>query len=156
MTVLYKGSDIPVELNSTSATLNFIQEHIVPDLLRDDPTLTEKIIFNKISKNSNIERTVDILCQKDSVNNFICIYSYGPHLQKLLSIVEIFKKVKSDTSDVKINQWNKMAMFKTVEEGRNELLEKKTIVPILITFITTSQSLASPVFENDKNMFTKQ
>ncbi|CAB4256777.1 similar to Saccharomyces cerevisiae YGR030C POP6 Subunit of both RNase MRP and nuclear RNase P [Maudiozyma barnettii] len=156
MTVQYKGADIPVELSSTSNTLNFIQEHIIPDLLRDDPTLQEKIIFNKISKNSSIEKVVDRLCQKDSENHFICIYSYGPHLQKLLSIVEIFKKVKTEKDNVKINQWTKMAMFKTVEEGRNELLEKKTIVPILITFITVSASLTSPVFENDQNMFTNQ
>ena len=49
-----------------------------------------------------------------------------------------------------------MITFKNIEEGRNELLEKKTIVPILITLMTTSDSLTSSIFQNDKNMFTQQ
>lgn len=156
MTVQYKGNDIPIQIDSIAGTLNYIQEHILPEMFKDDPTITGKLIYSKISKNSNIEKTVTSLCNKDIDDKFICLYSYGPNTQKMLSIIEIFKKVKSEKDSKQIRQWNKMITFKNIEEGRNELLEKKTIVPILITLMTTSDSLTSSIFQNDKNMFTQQ
>ncbi|KAG0661196.1 hypothetical protein C6P45_001416 [Maudiozyma exigua] len=156
MTVQYKGTDVPVQISSITNTLNYIQEHILPDIFEDDPTITEKLIYSKISKNSNIEKTVTALCNKEIDDKFICLFSYGSNIQKMLSIVEIFKKVKTEKDLKQMRQWNKMISLKNIEEGRNELLEKKTIVPILITLITTSESLTSPIFQNDKNMFTQQ
>lgn len=156
MNVQYKGNDVPVQIDSITGTLNYIQEHILPEIFKDDTTITDKLIYSKISKNSNIEKTVTSLCNKDIDDKFICLYSYGSNTQKMLSIIEIFKKVKSEKDSKQIRQWNKMITFKNIEEGRNELLEKKTIVPILITLMTTSDSLTSSIFQNDKNMFTQQ
>lgn len=156
MTVQYKGNDIPVQIDSITDTLNYIQEHILPEIFKDDPSITEKVIYTKISKNSNIEKTVTALYNKDIDDKFICLYSYGSNTQKMLSIIEILKKVKSEKDSKQTRQWNKMITFRNIEEGRNELLEKKTIVPILITLITTSDTLTSSIFQNDKNMFTQQ
>lgn len=153
---LYNNTKTDLDLKSASDTLHYIEEQVIPGLLQNDKDFVGKILFQKISKNDNIERVVNKLNTFDLNNNFVCIYSYGPHVQKMLSIVEIFKKMKTVNKDTKIIQWNKLTMFKLIEEGRNELLEKKTIIPICITFITCSETLTSTVFENDQNKFTKQ
>lgn len=40
-----------------------------------------------------------------------------------------------------LHQWNKLTSFDIIKEGRNELLEKKLKVPILIAFVSGSDAM---------------
>ena len=82
----------------------------------------------------------------------ICCYAYGSHLQKLLTVIEIYKQ-KSDKSIV---QFNKLQSFTVIKEKHgNELLDQKLIVPIMIIVLSSEGS--NNFLESLENEgFTKQ
>ena len=83
----------------------------------------------------------------------------------MLSSIEIYKKTmqsrkseaKSATDNLEPVQWNKLLRFRSLL-GRNELLEKKVMVPIMITIIAPSGSTSVLEALRSQNLggFTKQ
>lgn len=136
--------------------MDLIQNEIIQRILGDKKFLyQDNVRFRKITKNDNIKQTIDKL-QKDNLKEEIqCFYSYGIHLQKMLSVIEIYKRVVKNSS-TKLEQYNKLTNFVAIEEGRNVLLEKKTRIPVLIVFISAEQN---KTLERDlliQKKFTKQ
>ncbi|KOG99529.1 ribonuclease P/MRP protein subunit POP6 [Saccharomyces eubayanus] len=155
--VYYGESNTNLDISSYTQCLLFLQESIIPPLTNnsDNGTLIQ---YHGISKNDNIKQSIDKLSKQitaSAVNleqqqHVLCVFSYGPHIQKMLSILEIFRK--SYTKDHEsLHQWNKLTSFDVIKEGRNELLEKKLKVPILITFVSGSNAMGL-----DLHGFTKQ
>ncbi|CCF58976.1 hypothetical protein KAFR_0F03800 [Kazachstania africana CBS 2517] len=151
--VIYNGAETSLDLSSISETLTFIEQVVIPNIFQNDQeNLLRSVKFLKVSKNDSIKSSVDKLQSFTFHKDTVCLYSYGPHIQKLLSIVEIAKS----TIDTNCKQWNKLTNFELSQEGRNELLEKRTIVPILIAFLTISEEFNYDFFKNELNGFTKQ
>ncbi|CAI6516297.1 AIS_HP2_G0019240.mRNA.1.CDS.1 [Saccharomyces cerevisiae] len=154
--VYYNEINTNLEISSSGQCLRFIQETIVPSLTNNGDNTTS-IQYHGISKNDNIKQSINKLkkqvCTTDGNSGqqrVLCVFSYGPHIQKMLSILEIFKKdyIKSNK---KIYQWNKLTSFDIKREGRNELLEKKLKVPILIAIVSRSEAM-----NLNLHLFTKQ
>lgn len=132
LNVQYNGQLAPIDLTHQFQCMEYIQNHVIPSCM-DGTIEIGTISYRKITKNDNIKETIDKLETLDTP--YVCLYSYGPHIQKLLSIVEILKKVLLEKQVDTPRQWNKLTCFNLTTEGRNELLEKHTRVPILITMI---------------------
>lgn len=150
--VYFNSQLINVDLKDQSSTNKYIQEVLIRNFINSDPDLFDEIIFRKVTKNDKINEAVNKLSSFIDQKKVYCLYSYGPHIQKMISIIEIFKR----SQDINLTQWNKLANFELVEQGRNELLSKKTKVPILIAFLKFDKDFTSLTFENDKNCFSKQ
>ncbi|CCC66759.1 hypothetical protein NCAS_0A02010 [Naumovozyma castellii] len=133
----------------------FISSWLETTIFEKNPGLATNTKRVCITKNANIKHTVDKLQGLlESTEGFVCLEAHGPHLQKMLSILEITKKVikEKDTSTT-IHQWNRMLSFQSIQPGRNELLERKINIPILICFISTSSDLANDL---PFSLFTEQ
>lgn len=132
----FDGEDAHIDLDDQGQCMQFIRDKVIPGCVDDCQALEgEMIMFRKITKNNSIQQTLEKL--EAGKSRFVCVYAYGPHIHKLLSVVEIFKKISSRKSESKVTlkQWNKLSSFVSVQQGQNELLEKRTRVPILITVI---------------------
>lgn len=64
----------------------------------------------------------------------VFLMSSGESLQKMISILEIFKLKLKDNKDFKFEQFNKLDHFKTFIK-KNEILSKEIKVPVLYTLI---------------------
>ena len=176
--VLFNGQSTGLDLASVQRVLQYIKDKVIPNVL-DVKAATDTVAdvatvktpldtmeYVKITKNDSIERLVDKLKRIDVSGTAMCLYSYGPHIQKMLSIIEIYKKTvqsrKSEagsaTDNVEPIQWNKLLRFQVVSRGRNELLEKKIMVPIMITVIAPSSSTSALEAPRSQNLegFTRQ
>lgn len=156
--LIYQQKDVDVDPSNHSDVTAYISNVILPDTLRNcgmsesttpltgNSSKSVDITYVTFSKNSNIKQSVDSLVKKAGMNNDIVVVSYGMHIQKTLSIIEIFK---STDAGKKLHQFNRLDSFVEVKPGRNELLDHKVNIPILITAFT---------IEDVKNLsgFTKQ
>ena len=174
--VLFNGQSTGLDLTSAQQVLKYIKDKVIPSVLGSqavgdveaatDKTPLDTMEYVKITKNDSIERLVGKLRTIDVSSTAICLYSYGPHIQKMLSSIEIYKntmqsrksKAKSATDNVEPVQWNKLLRFQVITQGRNELLEKKVMVPIMITIIAPSGSTSVLEALRNQNLggFTKQ
>lgn len=149
--VRYDGIDAPIDLGDQESTMKYIHDHIISSCIEG---IGDGIIsYRKVTKNDNIKQTIDKLESVES--QYICLYSYGPHIQKMLSIVEIFKRILLGKAS-SLRQWNKLTCFVLTTEGRNELLEKQTKVPILITVVEMPSTAERPSIELSLKGFTQQ
>lgn len=148
--ITFMGKEHNVDINSQSHCNDIILEHITDGILTNE--LAPSFSMLKINKNQNIKDRVETLL-KSELKNY-CLFAYGPHIQKLLSVVEIFK---SKQKDMNLIQYNKLQNFEVVENGPNELIEKKIRVPVLICFLLSDKSLCNrDIFRDESNQFTKQ
>lgn len=76
----------------------FSKKSVMPSLANNGNNSTS-IQYHGISKNDNIKKSVNKLDKQINIadrslglQQVVCIFSYGPHIQKMLSILEIFKK----------------------------------------------------------------
>lgn len=152
--LIYQQKDVDVDPSNHSDVTAYISNVILPDTLRNcgmsesttpltgNSSKSVDITYATFSKNSNIKQSVDSLVKKAGMNNDIVVVSYGMHI----SIIEIFK---STDAGKKLHQFNRLDSFVEVKPGRNELLDHKVNIPILITAFT---------IEDVKNLsgFTKQ
>lgn len=154
--VLYCGHPTELDLLDQVNSYKYIKNIIIPNLLLDDRELLNKIRFFKVTKNDKIKNVLDNL-KKFQNNEIVCIYAYGQHLQKLLSIVELYKTKILLNGKIEFKQWNKLSSFDVISQGKNELLDKKIKVPILLTFITTNKVYFKlETFINETNGFCEQ
>ncbi|CAL9734118.1 ribonucleases P/MRP protein subunit Pop6p [Monosporozyma servazzii] len=152
--VLYSEHPTDLDLTNQVQSYKYIQEIIIPNLLVDDNKLLTCIKYFKVTKNDKIKSILENL-QKHQQTGLICLYGYGPHLQKLLSIIELYKTKILDNTPFK--QYNKLTSFDVISQGRNELLDRKTKVPILISFFTINEAFFNlDTFTNEKYGFTEQ
>ncbi|QLL33971.1 hypothetical protein HG536_0F02960 [Torulaspora globosa] len=152
--VQYDGKDARIDPADQESTMKYIYDHIISSCIQGPEVIGDGIIsYRKVTKNDNIKQTIDKLENTDC--QYICLYSYGQHIQKMLSVVEIFKRILlGKTSSVK--QWNRLTCFILTKEGRNELLEKQTRIPILITVVEIPSTSIRPSFELSLKGFTQQ
>lgn len=154
--VYYNEINRNLDISSSSQCLRFLQETVIPSLTgnTDNSTSTQ---YHGISKNDNIKQSINKLNKQINATNgssgqqhVLCVFSYGPHIQKMLSILEIFKKgyIKNNK---KLYQWNKLTSFDITREGRNELHENRLKVPILVTLVSDSE-----IMDLNLQLFTKQ
>lgn len=154
--VNYCGHLTELNLDNQVECYKYIRDVIIHNLLNDEPGFLSNIKFFKITRNDKIKSVLENI-QKHQEGNLICLFGYGPHLQKQLSIAELYKsKILSDKS-TPFKQWNKLLAFDVVSQGRNELLDKRIKVPILLIFFTTNEEyFKSGIFTNEKYGFTEQ
>ncbi|CAH02196.1 ribonuclease P/MRP protein subunit POP6 [Kluyveromyces lactis] len=126
----------------------YIKEKIIPETLRsagwNNASETSVGAIISYSKNSNIKQCVDQLAAI-TADTFVLV-AYGVHVQKALSIIEIFKTTENGKA---LHQFNKLDSFIEIKAGRNELLDRKVNLPILITLFTKQEV-------KSLNKFTKQ
>ncbi|CDO92271.1 unnamed protein product [Kluyveromyces dobzhanskii CBS 2104] len=132
----YEGIELEgIDASNYVECSTYIKDKIIPETLRSAgwDSSSEKPIDSimSYSKNSNIKQCVDQLVAKTP--DSFAIVSYGIHIQKALSIIEIFKSTESGKP---LHQFNKLDTFVEVKPGRNELLDRKVNVPILITIFS--------------------
>ena len=154
--VYYNAINRDLDISSSSQCLRFLQETVIPSLASNTDNSTS-ILYHGISKNDNIKQSINKLNKQinatdgsSSQQHALCVFSYGPHIQKMLSILEIFKKgyIKNNK---KLYQWNKLTSFDITREGRNELHENRLKVPILVTLVSDSE-----ITDLNLQLFTKQ
>lgn len=129
--LLYKDEEIKVDGNSYVECSTFIKQIIIPSITKDVELLKDLQDLEVVSysKNASIKESVDALLQKIKTKPAVIVVSFGPHIQKMLTIVEILKGLKLD---FKLHQFNKLDLLVNVLPGRNELLDKRSNIPILI------------------------
>ncbi|CCK70135.1 ribonuclease P/MRP protein subunit POP6 KNAG_0D03890 [Huiozyma naganishii CBS 8797] len=154
-TAHYHNEDTGIDLADQKSSFKYIEDRIIPQLLSKDEGVLSLVKFRKVTKNDKIKLSIDTLSKIDLKSNILSLCAYGPHIQKLLSIVEIFKGTLKGGDPFK--QWNAINSFEVVKPGVNELLDKKLKVPILFIFITMDESMfSSPVFKKNNTGFTEQ
>lgn len=151
--VEYCNRDTGLHLPSQSQCLQFVQDHVVPDMLNSPVDDVPEISFRKVTKNDNIKQAVEKLNNDSSP--VTCIFAYGPHIQKMLSILEICKKATEKQDRGELHQWNRLTCFVVIQEGRNDLVESRKRVPILVSIITKTAEAASQL-QLEMKGFTKQ
>lgn len=152
--VEYCNKETGLQLPNYSECLKFIREHVVPDMVAGSITDNETGYY-KVTKNDSIRRMVEKL-QLESTPT-VCVFSYGAHIQKMLSILEIYKKtINKEKKDVKIHQWNKLNWFVNKVESRNELIHSSKRVPILVVVITRGDDEISGKIQLESKGFTRQ
>lgn len=119
--VLYNGLDTGLSLDSCPQCIEYIKT-LLPDL--DTP-------IEKVSKNDKISSRVNKIRGILKDNKSVAVVAYGVHVQKMASIVEITKK---DIDSV--DQYNKLLSFEWIRPGKNELLDRKSRVPILVSLLS--------------------
>lgn len=133
--ILFHGRVVDVELTNYKLCFQFIRDNLVSNFINNFSDED----FIEISKNSKITKTVSSIQDKLKLETRripLIICSYGSHIQKSLSIIEIFKSLSGNHQNYK--QLNKLSEFTYIIPGRNELLEQKINIPILIVcFIPT-------------------
>lgn len=153
----FNGEDAQLNLADQIQCMQFIRDRVIPGCIENSQSLEDRVIvFRKITKNDSIQQSLERLESSDS--RFVCLYAYGPHVRKLLSVVELLKKIlsKKMNENGQPRQWNKLSCFMSVQLGRNELLEKRTRVPILISVIEKSPEASETKFELGLKGFTLQ
>ncbi|AQZ13068.1 POP6 (YGR030C) [Zygosaccharomyces parabailii] len=150
--VEYCNRDTGLHLPSQSQCMQFVQEHVVPDMLKMTDGSPE-MSFRRVTKNDNIKQAVERLYNDSSP--VTCIFAYGPHIQKMLSILEICKKALAEQNQGELHQWNRLACFVLIEEGRNDLVECRRRVPILVSIVTKTVEAASQL-QLEMKGFTRQ
>ena len=150
--ILYNNEETNLDLSKQVETSNFIKDKIIEDLVAflGDEEIANNIDYQKITKNCNIHQVVERL--KKTSHKWLCIYGYGEHLQKMISIIEIYKQKQ----EKQCRQWNRLFSFQSIETGRNELLEKRKKIPILISFITYGNDPEPLIFQEESYNFSKQ
>lgn len=146
--VLYLNKPVQLDIGNQVDCFQFIKTTVLDDTLKSD-SVRESF---KVTKNDNIKKSIDKLMRLLGPTSSICCYAYGSHLQKLLTVIEIYKQ-KSDKSIV---QFNKLQSFTVIKEKHgNELLDQKLIVPIMIIVLSSEGS--NNFLESLENEgFTKQ
>lgn len=155
--VEFDGEETQLDLADQAGCMQFIRDQVIPGCIDNCQDLEgDALAFRKITKNDSIQQTLEKL--EAGKARFQCLYSYGPHIHKLLSVVEIFKKMESNKTGEKAlpRQWNKLSCFVSVQQGRNELLEKRTRVPILIVVIERPSSSSGESRDLPLKRFTQQ
>lgn len=152
----FDNEALDADLNDQIGSMNLIEKQVIPRLLGQSTWLNaSNIKYRKITKNDNIKQTIHKLEKGDLKEEIQCIYSYGNHLQKMLSVIEIYKKVL-EAKSIKCQQYNRITCFTSVQEGRNLLLEKKIRVPIMVVFIVDGEHSDSPKDLLEQGGFTRQ
>lgn len=137
--VLFNGLDTGVSLDNYSQCFEYIKT-----ILPFDGISVEKVTKNdKIS--SKVTKLRDALTERHSV----VVISYGDHVQKMASVVEIAKNGVDN-----VDQYNKLLSFEWIRPGKNELLEQKVRVPILVAFLCTKETQVPDIVKT--NGFFKQ
>lgn len=154
--VFYCGHPTKIDLSDQVNSYKYMKNIIIPNQLLDDAKLLSKIKYFKITKNDKIKNLLENL-KKHQNDEITCIFAYGQHLQKALSVVELYKTKILLPDKVMFKQWNKLLSFDVISQGKNELLDKKIKVPILLIFITTNQEYFKlETFINETNGFSEQ
>lgn len=153
-TVEYRNNETGLQLSNYSGCLKFIQEHVVPDMLTGWIP-NHEVSYRKVTKNDSIRRMIDKL-QSESTPT-ICVFSYGPHIQKMLSILEIYTKTMyKENKSVKLQQWNKLNWFVNKVESCNELIHTRRRVPILVVIIRRDDDEQASKVQLESKGFTRQ
>ncbi|CCE65262.1 hypothetical protein TPHA_0K01280 [Tetrapisispora phaffii CBS 4417] len=149
--VLFNENSTELALDNHTQTLQYIQDAVIPNML--GPLDVSIDHYLKVNKNNNIKKSVrrTLRSLSDSAST-LCIYSYGKHIQKLLSILQITSaRLPKGT---KLQQWNKLSSFTQIKHKHgNELIDDKITIPIFITVVTTGDAQLDPLYSAK---FTKQ
>ncbi|SCU80527.1 LAMI_0B02784g1_1 [Lachancea mirantina] len=143
--LFFEGKPTQLSPKDTVKCFKYIEKEVLRSLV-SEKLLAESYV-KYVSKNTQIKDFVAELQQRctDS-HQSILLYSYGAHVQKAVTVVEIFKKEmrRGDADDAPaqkggIKQYNALSCFVNVVQGRNELLERKLNIPVLIVALVPSE-----------------
>ncbi|SCU83350.1 LADA_0C10902g1_1 [Lachancea dasiensis] len=133
--LLYHNAPTGLKTSQTAECCAFIRDKCLPAVI---PQPNSGQLFIKYAtKNTNTEEYVTEMVQQLLLNNTVVVYAYGPHIQRAITILEL---VKARAEIKKAHQTNSLDRFVNVVPGRNELLDRKINVPILIAVLGQEQS----------------
>lgn len=90
--VLFEGIKTDLNIENTAECSDYIRDKIVLKLFKRNLLEDSNVCVKHLNKNSNIKKSVSELQTSFSAKKkTLVICSYGMHIQKMLSILEIFK-----------------------------------------------------------------
>lgn len=129
----YQNAPTDLKLSDTALCFKYIGDKVVPSLL--DEIDTEQCYIRYLSKSTKIPDYVEDLVSQFTAGKTLVLYSYGSHVQRAVTLIELVKKqLAGETFDLLHS--NKLSCFVNVVPGRNELLERKINVPILVAVMS--------------------
>ncbi|CAR25368.1 ribonuclease P/MRP protein subunit POP6 [Lachancea thermotolerans CBS 6340] len=133
--LLYLNAETGLEASDSPGCFQYIADKVLPSLLGELDL--PKCYVRYLSKNTKIEEYVADLASQFADNKALVLYSYGSHVQKAVTIIELAKRrIAVETPGAGLDHRNKLSRFVNIVPGRNELLERKINVPILVALIT--------------------
>ncbi|CUS22711.1 LAQU0S06e04302g1_1 [Lachancea quebecensis] len=133
--LLYLNAETGLDVSDSPACFQYIADKILPSLL--DELELPKCYVRYLSKNTKIEEYVAELASQLADKRTLVLYSYGSHVQKAVTIIELAKRhFAAETPGAGLDHRNKLSRFVNVVPGRNELLERRVNVPVLVALIT--------------------
>ncbi|SCU78970.1 LAME_0A06656g1_1 [Lachancea meyersii CBS 8951] len=129
-TVLYHNAQTGLRIAQTAECNAFIRDKIVPTAISNRDI--EKCHICYATKNTKTEEFVSELLNQLQQEKCLVLFAYGPHIQRAVTILEL---VKTRAGTETLQQTNTLERFVNVVPGRNELLDRKLNVPILVAVI---------------------
>ncbi|AAS51051.1 ACL177Wp [Eremothecium gossypii ATCC 10895] len=140
----YQGEEIDAQLDVPESCFNYIRNELLNHVLDAD----KRALFNneetciQISKATHVEVGVQRAMQSIAENRAVLLYSYGQHVQRQLGAVEILKATLQERK-IGYEQFNHLSCLAHVGPGRNELLETRVNIPVLLVIVAPAGSLTS-------------
>ncbi|AGO13508.1 AaceriACL177Wp [[Ashbya] aceris (nom. inval.)] len=143
--MLYRGEEIAAQLDVPESCFNYIRNELLDHVL----DAGKRGLFNdedtcmQVSKATHVENVVQRATQSIADNGrAVLLYSYGQHVQRMLGAVEILK-AKLQDQKIGYEQFNHLSCLVHVGPGRNELLETRVNIPVLLVVLAPAGSLIS-------------
>ncbi|AET40548.1 ribonuclease P/MRP protein subunit POP6 Ecym_6160 [Eremothecium cymbalariae DBVPG len=136
--LLFNGQPIPANLAEPETCFAYIKAKIIDCLLLEVHGQRDRFAvdaYAQIGSQDQVQTVVRrLLVKLAEKKQPVLMYSYGKHVQRLLSTVETLKKQLCDR-EFPFEQFNHMSCFVHVRVGRNELLEQRINIPVLVVVI---------------------
>ncbi|CEP63678.1 ribonuclease P/MRP protein subunit POP6 LALA0_S08e08108g [Lachancea lanzarotensis] len=132
-TVLYRNIETGLKIAQSVDCNAFIRDKIVPTVIADREIAIEKCHVRYATKNTKTEEYVSELTEQLRQGKSVVLFAYGPHIQRGVTILELVK-TRWDAKEP-LEQQNTLDRFVNVVPGRNELLDRKLNVPILVSVL---------------------
>ncbi|SCU77424.1 LAFA_0A01662g1_1 [Lachancea sp. 'fantastica'] len=130
-TVLYRNTETGLKIAQTVDCNAFIRDKVVPSVIADRNV--EQCHVRYATKNTKTQEYVAELTEQLKEGKCVVLFAYGPHVQRAVTILELLKTRWDEKTT--LTQQNSLERFVNVVPGRNELLDRKLNVPILVSVV---------------------
>ncbi|SCU90675.1 LANO_0D09582g1_1 [Lachancea nothofagi CBS 11611] len=129
--VLYRNASTGLKASQTTECLGFIRDKILPAAMSDLDF--DSCFIRYVTKNTKTGDYATEMIAQLAQKKTVVVYSYGSHIQRAVTTLEL---VKSRAKLENLEQKNTLDRFVNVVPGRNELLDRKINLPILISIVS--------------------
>ncbi|AMD21843.1 HFL013Wp [Eremothecium sinecaudum] len=138
--LLYNELKLDATLSNTEECFNSIRDIIITKLILNEVDPDNCI---QVQKKSQIQPLVSHITQKlTHEQKPILLYSYGQHIHRQISVLEVVK-TKLREQQFNFHQYNNLSCLVQISQGRNELLQKKINIPVMLIIIASKELIMS-------------